>query len=266
MTIDTEPAHDPIDRLTPTRPPRSSHVMRQRWAALLFLHWEVDPDALRRLLPPGLELDTFDGRAFVGLVPFTMTGVRPRSLPAVPGLSNFHEVNVRTYVHHRGRDPGVWFFSLDAASAVAVKVARWSYHLPYFHARMSLEPPDRAIRAALDRGESPTIDYASERLAPGPIPATCRLRYRPGGSPRPASPGTLDHFLIERYILYAFADGRLYQGRVHHPPYPVQSARLESLEETLVAAAGIARPEADPLIHFAREVRVRIYPPRRLDG
>ncbi|HWE39818.1 MAG TPA: DUF2071 domain-containing protein [Isosphaeraceae bacterium] len=240
--------------------------MRQRWAALLFLHWEVEPDALRSLLPPGLELDTFEGRAFVGLVPFTMTGVRPRPLPAVPGLSSFHEVNVRTYVHYRGQGPGVWFFSLDAANAVAVKLARWSYHLPYYHAAMTLDPTDRDIQAALDRGESPTIDFASERLAPGPRPASCRVRYRPEGTPRPAPSGTLEHFLIERYLLYACADGRLYRGRVHHPPYPVQSARVEALDETLVAAAGVARPATEPLGHFAREVRVRVYPLRRLDG
>lgn len=237
-----------------------------RWAALLFLHWEVDPDALRTLLPTGLDLDTFEGRAFVGLVPFTMTGVRPSPLPALPGLSAFHETNVRTYVHFRGQNPGVWFFSLDAANAIAVRLARWSYHLPYFHARMSLDPPDRAIQAALDRGEPPTIDYASERLAPGPTPATCRLRYRPEGTPRTATVGTLEHFLIERYVLYACAGGRLYDGRVQHAPYPLQSARVEALEESLVAAAGVARPATDPLIHFAREVRVRAFPPRRLGG
>jgi uncharacterized protein YqjF (DUF2071 family) len=266
ITIISQAVNDPIDRVAPTRPPRGWSVLRMRWSALLFLHWEVEPDALRSLLPPGLDLDTFEGKAYVGLVPFTMTGVRPTVLPAIPGLSNFHETNVRTYVHYKGQDPGVWFFSLDAANAIAVKLARWSFHLPYFHARMDLEPTDRAIQAALDRGEPPTIDYRSERLAPGPTPAKCRVRYRPEGTPRPAPVGTLEHFLIERYILYAFADGKLYHGRVRHAPYPVQSARVEALDESLIAAAGIARPAADPLVHFAREVRVRVYPPRRLDG
>ena len=111
----TTPAADPIDRVSPTLRPRRWSVMRHRWAHLLFLHWAVPPEQLRPLLPPGLDLDTFEGRAYVGLVPFTMTGVRPVLLPPLPLLSSFHETNVRTYVHRRGRDPGVWFFSLDAA-------------------------------------------------------------------------------------------------------------------------------------------------------
>ena len=227
--------------------------MRQRWARLLFLHWEVPPESLARLLPPGLDLDTFEGRAFVGLVPFTMTGVRPVLLPAVPGLSDFHEVNVRTYVHHRGRDPGVWFFSLDAANAVAVKLARWTYRLPYHLARMRMDPPDGAA-------DPRVIAYESERLRPAPLPARCRLRYEPTGNPAPAEPGTLEHFLAERYILYAHARGRLFTGRVHHAPYPLQPARVLDLDETLIAANGIARPDSPPLAHYAREVRVRIYP------
>jgi len=230
--------------------------MRQRWARLLFLHWEVAPEALRPLLPAGLELDLFEGRAYVGLVPFTMTGVRPVFLPPVRGLSSFHEINVRTYVHREGRDPGVWFFSLDAANAAAVRLARATFALPYHFARMRMDPPD----SAADPG---VISYESERLWPGPMPARCTLRYEPTGSPAPAAVGTLEHFLAERYILYARARGRLYTGRVHHASYPLQTARLVDLDENLLAACGIARPDADPLAHYAREVRVRIYPLRR---
>ena len=143
------------DREALTRRPSGRPVMYQRWRRLLFLHWEVPADSIRRLLPDGLEVDLFEGRAFVGLVPFTMQGVRPARLPAVRGLSDFHETNVRTYVHHRGHQPGVWFFSLDAANAVGVALGRRWFGLPYFLARMSLEAEeaDGALR----------LSYASDR-------------------------------------------------------------------------------------------------------
>jgi uncharacterized protein len=242
-----------IDRIAPTRRPSGRSVMRQRWADLLFLHWPVPVDALRPLIPAELEIDTFDGTAYVGLVPFTMTGVRPWWSPPVPGLSNFHEVNVRTYVHSRGRDPGVWFFSLDAAQATAVRIARLFWHLPYHFARMSLE-----------RGADGSIAYASDRLWPGPSPASVRVAYRPEGTPRASSPGTIEHFLSERYILYAGRAGALRIGRVHHTPYPLQGARVERLEDSLVAAAGLSSLDAPPLAHYASEVRVNVYALRRL--
>jgi uncharacterized protein YqjF (DUF2071 family) len=229
--------------------------MRQRWASLLFLHWEVPADDLRRVVPPGLEVDTFEGRAFVGLVPFTMTGIRPPGLPAIPWLSQSHEVNARTYVHRDGRDPGVWFFSLDANHSLAVRTARAFFYLPYYRARIRL-----------DRDASGAIDYASERLWPPPTPATCAVRYRPTGRPAAAQVGALEHFLVERYILYAYRDGRLYFGRVHHAPYPVQGAEVHAWDETLTAAAGVRRPETPPLAHYAEEVRVRIYPLRRVEA
>ena len=243
------------DGLAPSLVPPGLGVMRQRWARLLFLHWEVEPGRLAALLPPGLVPDTHVGRAFVGLVPFTMTGVRPTFLPAVRGLSSFHEVNVRTYVRGPDGTHGVWFFSLDAANAVAVKIARWTFRLPYHFARMSMSPPDGAAEPA-------RVSYESARLWPGPLPAGCRLRYEPTGTPSPAAPGTLDHFLVERYTLFAESRGRLFSGRVHHPPYPLQLARLLDLEENLLAAAGIDRPDDVPLVHYAREVRVRVFPLR----
>lgn len=239
-----------------------------RWAHLLFLHWELPAEELRGLLPPGLELDTFEGRAFVGLVPFTMTGVRPRLCPPVPGLSAFHEVNVRTYVHYAGHDPGVWFFSLDAANRLAVRLARWSFRLPYHHARMSLiaegwAAGDPDADESRD-GPAPIIHYTSDRLWPGPMPAACTLSYRPAGEVAAATSGTLEHFLVERYILYAYAKGVLYRGRIHHRPYPLQPAAVPVLRENLVAAAGLARPTAQPLAHYAREVRVEVFPLRRV--
>ena len=245
---------DPMDRIAPTRLPADRTVMYQRWAHLLFLHGALPPEALQKRLPPGLDLDTFDGRAYVGLVPFTMTGVRPVGVPALPRFSAFHETNVRTYVHRQGCDPGVWFFSLDAANALAVRVARALWKLPYHLARMKLTFSSEADSSP------PEIHYRMERLWPGPLPAACTVSYMPAGTPAPAPTGTLEHFLIERYILYSTAHGRLYHGRVHHMPYPVQTAVINSLDETLLAAAGIARPDASPLVHYVSEVRVRIYP------
>ncbi|MDG3005131.1 YqjF family protein [Paludisphaera mucosa] len=240
-----------IDRIAPTLRPDGRTAMRQRWAELLFLHWPVPVEAVRPLIPDALEIDAHDGVAYVGLVPFTMTGIRYSWAPAVPGTSRFHEVNVRTYVHLEGRDPGVWFFSLDAANALAVRVARRFWSLPYHFARMSLT-----------RGAD-EIAYRSDRLWPGPTPAGCDLAYRPEGTPGASAPGSLEHFLAERYVLYATHRGRLFSGRVHHEPYPLQPARVLRLEESLVAAAGLPRPaDVAPLAHYASEVRVRIYPLR----
>ncbi len=206
------------------------------------------------LIPKELELDLFDGLGYVGLVPFTMTGVRPVGLPAVPGLSSFHETNVRTYVHIRGRDPGVWFFSLDAASSIAVRLARGIFHLDYHHARMLLESePSRA------EGEPGFILYAGVRRWPAPIPASYLIRSQVCGPVQPARPGTLDHFLAERYLLYTVWRDRLYQGQVHHPPYPLQPARILSLDENVLVAAGIVRPPDPPLAHFAAGVNVEIF-------
>lgn len=240
-----------IDRVEPTLRPARRAAMRMTWADLAFLHWEVPAASIRPLVPEGLEIDTFEGRAFIGLVPFTMRGVRPVWSPSLPWLSSFHEVNVRTYVHLRGRDPGVWFLSLDAANPAAVLVARSRWRLPYHFARMRLTREGSAVR------------YASNRRWPGPLPAGCSLRYEPVGPVRPAAVGSLEHFLAERYVLYAFARGRLFSGRVHHLPYPLQAARAEGLEETLLAAAGVVRPATAPLVHYARGVEVEVFALRR---
>ena len=173
--------------------------MRQKWRDLLFLHWAVYPQALRPLIPPQLELDLFDGTAYIGLVPFTMTGVRPVGLPPVWGLSSFHETNLRTYVRLGDRDPGVWFFNLEAANSIAVRLARALFHLPYHRARMfwSENASDET------KPQPATIVYAGVRQWPGPLPASYTIRATAAGPTRHAEPGTLEHFLIERYILYA---------------------------------------------------------------
>lgn len=247
-----------IDRIAPTLRPDGRLVMRQDWHDLLFLHWAMPADELQPLVPPSLTIDTYDGNAYIGLVPFRMTGVRPTWFPPVPGISSFLEINVRTYVQNEGRDPGVWFFSLDAANVVAVALARALFKLPYFLAAM------RQTQRQSPGSETSEITYRSRRLYPGPVPAGCDLNYAPHGELHRAQPGTLEHFLIERYILYSAQGKALYRGRVHHTAYPVQTAVVTRLDENLIAASGIQRPASAPLVHFARGVQVEIFPLERL--
>jgi uncharacterized protein len=240
------------ERLRSRAPPAQRAVMRQIWRHLGFLHWPVDTDAIARLLPAGLEVDTFDGVAYVGIIPFTIP-LSTSAMRAIPVAPAFHELNLRTYVHRGGRDPGVWFFSLDAASRLAVWGARFGYRLPYFHARMSM-----AVT-----GET-TVSYESRRASQR---ADLSCRYAPSGPAAPAAVGTLEFFLIERYLLYASNGRELRSARVHHIPYPVQPATAEDVHETLATAAKL--PPLDgppPHVHYAREVDVRIFPPRRLDN
>jgi uncharacterized protein YqjF (DUF2071 family)/predicted DCC family thiol-disulfide oxidoreductase YuxK len=235
-----------VDRAALARRPARIPVLRQQWQHLSFLHWPVDAGALQRLLPAGLTVDTFQGQAFVGLVPFTMGNVRPAPLPPVPGLSHFHEFNVRTYVLDRQGRPGVWFFSLDAASRVAVTLGRRWFKLPYFLAEMEL-----GIAGGNQR------HYRCARM--GPFAAGCDLLTTFSGAARPAIAGTLEHFLIERYFLFTHSSEGLLRGQVHHSPYLVQTARAELRSETLLAAAGIARPESAPLVHYSAGVEVEVF-------
>ena len=224
--------------------------LAMRWHDLAFLHRPVRPALLRPHLPPGLELDTLDGSAWLGSVPFRMSGVRPRLAPALPGVSAFPELNLRTYVTADGK-PGVWFFSLDVTRRLAVAVARARFHLPYFHARM----------AFVERGG--WIDYAHARdEAIG-----FRARYRGVGAPFQAAPGSLEAWLVERYCLYA-ADrrGRLWRGDVHHAPWTLQRAEVELERDTLAAQLGLAEFGGEPLAHFARSLDVVAWSPRRLDA
>jgi uncharacterized protein len=232
-------------------------IMRQDWHHLLFLHWEVPVRELQELVPQELTIDTFEGKAYVGLIPFTLSNVRPEMLPPIPFLSSFHEVNVRTYVHLDGREPGVWFFSLDTSSALAVDAARAFYKLPYFHS---------AIEWSVSDDPLPECSFTGHRDDPtGPKPANLRTHYRPAdGVVSQAVPGTLDHFLIERYVLYSMSKQHvLYRARVHHQPYPIQRAEVLELDETLIWAAGIKRSEDVPLRHYARGVNVHIDAPEK---
>ncbi|GAC1435971.1 MAG: DUF2071 domain-containing protein [Thermoanaerobaculia bacterium] len=250
--------NDPIDRVSPALEPDATVVMHQTWHHLLFLHWEIPRADLQSLVPAGLTIDTFEGNAYIALVPFTITGARPVLLPPVPGISNFHEVNVRTYVHREGRDPGVWFFSLDASNSIAVAAARAAYKLPYFFARIECEASKETL---------PKVTFRSHRDdARGTSPAYLHTAYSPVEGPvAPAKVGSLEHFLIERYILYAQdEDHGLHRARVHHAPYAVQRAEVKELDETLVWAAGVRRADAVPIRHYAREIQVKVYAPERV--
>jgi uncharacterized protein YqjF (DUF2071 family) len=252
-----------LDRIAPTRRPREAAIGYHRWSNLLFLHWRLPAEDVATLLPPGLTLDTWEGDAFVGLVPFRLSRVRPWWFPPVAGISSFCETNVRTYVHRQGSHPGVWFFSLDAASSLAVRVARWKWSLPYFRAVMDFQ------RAGA------RIHYGSRRLWPGTEGAGCAIEVTIGGDwcdsgipPRPrhsgsARPGTLDHFLIERYILYSQSDtGPLRMGRVHHPSYALRCVDVERVEETLLPAAGFAPDTLCCHAAYCEGVDVEIFPLR----
>jgi uncharacterized protein YqjF (DUF2071 family) len=245
--------HDTIDRISPTLEPDQQVVMYQNWHHLLFVHWEIPVTELQALLPPRLTLDTYEGKAYAGLVPFTVTGARPVLMPPLPFISNFHEINVRTYVHLDGQHPGVWFFSLDASSSVAVSAARALYKLAYFTSTIQFDA----------KGEtSPFVEFNAQRTDErGTTPANAHLRYGPVEGPVfHAEPGTIEHFLIERYILYSVDEQQqLYRARIHHQPYPIQRADVPQLDETLVWAAGVRRPEQPSMRHYAREVNVNVY-------
>ena len=223
--------------------------MMQIWHDLLFAHWPLPPTALRHLVPSQLALDTCDGECWIGVVPFRMSGIRGRGLPAVPGLSRFPELNVRTYVTHGGK-PGVYFFSLDAANLPAVWTARKFYHLPYFYAEMSCEDRDGIIH------------YSSRRHHG---PAEFRGSYRPVSEVQPSEKGSLAHFLTERYCLYTTHGGQLHRGEIHHLPWPLQSAEALLEVNTVAAAAGIPLPETAPSLLFARRLEALIWALRRTD-
>lgn len=251
MNILKETAHRPWPL------PRGPWVMRMTWEDLLFAHWPVPAAALRPLVPQALELDFFDGSAWLGVVPFQMSGVRLRGLPPVPGTSAFPELNVRTYVTAEGK-PGVWFFSLDAASRIAVRAARAWYHLPYFDARME----------SLRNGDG--ITYLSRRTHRRAPPAEFIARYRAMGEIYRSTRGSLEHFLTERYCLYAGdttnAEGsRLWRGEIHHAPWPLQPAEAEITRNTMTAPLGLRLPDTPPLLHFARCLNVVAWPPAAFD-
>jgi len=291
--------------------PAGRWAWRQSWRDLLFAHWPAPVEAVRRLVPPGLEIDTFDGATWVGVVPFRMAGVMRRPLPDLPWVSAFPELNVRVYVTAGGK-PGVWFLSLDATNPLAVAAARALFYLPYYRADIDITPEGegvayrclrrrttagvesassdadgrgrRAVQSAssdADGWERRAVESASsdadgrERRASeeahsaqarsAGAAGVFQAHYRPTSPIYAAAPGTLEHWLTERYCLYAQApDGTLYRTEVHHRQWPLQRAAAEITANTIAAAGGL--PVAGPPVqlHFARRIDVVVWAPERI--
>jgi uncharacterized protein YqjF (DUF2071 family) len=236
------------ERLSVRARPPGLPIMYQSWGDLLFMHWPVSAESLRPLIPAPLSVDTHNGVAWIGLTPFTMWGVRPVFAPALPRLSESHELNVRTYVHLDGV-PGVWFFSLDANNRIAVLGARLAFHLPYFSARMGLERHDRVIR------------FTSRRTGRRGVQAEFEAAWKVGEELGEARPGSLDFFLVERYCLYSGHRGRLYRARIFHHPWDLRGASLLSCSSTMLEAQGLPAPGDGPLLHQqGGPLRVRVWP------
>ena len=226
--------------------PERSWVMAQSWVDLLFAHWSLPPQVLAAAVPPQLELDLCDGAAWIGITPFEVRNLRLRMTPPVPMISAFAEINVRTYVTLGGR-PGIYFFSLDADSALAVAAARRFYRLPYFRAEMAV------ARTGSE------VDYESERSADQHAPrAAFRASYRPTGSPSPATGGSLEFWLTERYCLYTLDEqNQVLSAEIQHPPWPIQPAQAEIALNTM--ADEIVELRGEPLLHYARRQDVAFW-------
>jgi uncharacterized protein YqjF (DUF2071 family) len=233
------------DRIAARRRPDGLPLMYQNWGSLLFIHWAVPVASLRPVIPARLEVDTFDGMAWLAITPFTVWNVRPPFLPPMPWLSSFHEINVRTYVHLNGL-PGVWFFSLDANRLLPVLGARAFYHLPYRQAEITLERTP------------PITDYRVKRTTHPE--AVFHARWSETGDDFKAAPGTLEFFLTERYMLFTEHKRTLFQCRIHHEAWPLREARLETLETSLLDANGLPEPADEPIVVAGGPVHVEVWP------
>jgi uncharacterized protein YqjF (DUF2071 family) len=227
--------------------PDGPWIMTQSWHDLLFAHWPVSARELREAVPAGLEVDVFDNQAWLGVVPFRMTNVAPRGTPTVPFVSAFNELNVRTYVTREGKQ-GVYFFSLDADSQLAVSVARSMFRLPYYLAQIALN------------ANGDDVQYSSRRRS-GDARAELEIGYRPTGAAFEAVQGTLEYFLAERYCLYTVDDEfKAYRLEIHHRPWLLQPAEADIRVNTMADAAGVRLPAMQPLLHFARRQDMVAWP------
>jgi uncharacterized protein YqjF (DUF2071 family) len=224
--------------------PERGWVQAQSWERLLFAHWRLPSEALRPHVPSALPLDTFDGVAWLGVTPFRIGGLRVRGLLPLPVVSSFLEVNVRTYVTLEDK-PGIFFFSLDAESALAVQAARWAYKLPYFLAAMNAHSDDGRI------------EYASRRTDQQGHRAVLHASYGPVGPPAPPALGSLEYFLTERYCLYTLHEGDVHWAEIHHPPWPLQPAEAE-IEENTMPPPGIGL-SGKPVCHYSERQDVVIW-------
>ncbi len=240
-----------IDRLSIRTRPDGLYIMRQTWAKLLFMHWRLSAETLRARVPAALEIDTHDGEAWIAVAPFTIRDLRASFLPPVPGLSAMHELNVRTYVHYRGV-PGIYFFSLDASSALAVFGARTFFLVPYFTADMSL------------RQEGDAITYRSRRTHAGAPAAAFDARWTIGPRLPESRPGSLEFFLTERYCFYTTHGDSVFRCRIHHAPWPLGSAEVSTYHSTMIESHGIPAPDGAPLLHYAEAITADIWPLERM--
>jgi uncharacterized protein YqjF (DUF2071 family) len=230
--------------------PDSPWVMTQTWHDLLFAHWPVNLQDLQAKVPAAFPIDLFEGTAWIGIVPFRMTNVAPRGVPSMPWISEFPELNVRTYVRV-GHRPGIFFFSLDAGSSVAVHAARTLLNLPYYSAVMTVTAVSAAVDYHSQRNDDPSAMLAA--------------RYGPTAAPSVAAAGSLEYFLTERYCLYNLDHlGRPYRLEIHHPPWPLQPAQAQFQCNTMAEVNGLSLPDALPLLHFARRQDMVAWVPERL--
>lgn len=241
----------PLLRETGHRPwalPRRGWIWHQSWLDLAFIHYRVDADQIRRMLPRDLQVQEFEGTAWVGLVPFRMAGVARRPFPGLPYLSSFPELNLRTYVVANEK-PGVWFFSLDAASWPTVIGGRLFYGVPYHHARITME------------SRAGWFEYACGRRGGA---ARFHARYRPFGAPYYPKSGSFENWAAERYCLYSSAGGGIARTEVHHRPWPMQGTEVEIDYSNIMEFAGIAPLEPKPRCHFSTGVDVLSFPPEKV--
>lgn len=236
--------------LTPDTPVETvgRPIMLQGWRELTYVHWPYEPSIVQSQLPAGLEVDTFDGKAWVGLVAFHMERIRLPRTPAVPYFGTFCETNVRTYVRGPDGTPGVWFDSLDVTRLLPVAVARATYRLPYMWSRMRMQR------------YGDYTSYTAQRRWPGPRGARSELSIRRGTPIEDPSP--LEHFLTARWGLFTQLGSRLAYAPVDHPAWPLHRAELAYLDDEFVAAAGYPQPHGEPLVHYSPGVEVRIGLPR----
>jgi hypothetical protein len=224
-----------------------------RWHDLLFAHWPVEPALIRRLIPPELELDTWEGDAWIGIVPFWMSRVRGRCMPPVPLMSTFPEINLRTYVT-AGSKPGVWFFSLDATNPVAVRAARWTFNIPYFDASID-------VRVNADN----SVDYRSQRVGPTNTAPGFLAHYLPVSEPAEQPRGTLQHWFTERYCLYSSTGPtKLWRIEIDHRPWQLQAAHCQVRTNSMGSPFGLTLPEPCPQLHFAKRQDVTVWLPERV--
>jgi uncharacterized protein YqjF (DUF2071 family) len=233
--------------------PEGPWIMGQTWENLLFAHWRVPLEQLREVVHPEVPIDMFEGSAWIGVTPFTVTGLHVRGTPPPPGLASFHEINVRTYATIDGK-PGIYFLSLDAARRLAVETARRAYRVPYFAAEIGVESEDGRIR------------YTHERTQPDGPAAGFAAEYEPAGPVYTAAPGSFEQWAAERYCLYTVdSEQRVQRGDIHHPPWPLQQARVDVAHNTMGKPYGIEL-EGEPTAHFARRQDVVFWPLMPADG